>query len=294
MSTLLPTRHNPAGAEHLFHEEQIKELVVEWQRDREPKVLDEILRRCEPALTGTLLARNGYSADLDELLNALRVRVWKRLSKYNPDKGRIFTFVSLIAGHGLTETWHRQNLQTHRYPAADFGLLEQLKYATAPEVYRNEILDDIIWRIYQTRTVCTDPHELESQRWLVHSFLKAEFKLRRHTAADATVIVHGLDPSRARKIHDYTMLEIRRTLLGVVGIPEVTPDSLRGTRANALRKYADRLSSEDFAKLIYLMRNLAPAIIDAPDQVLNGLVISLEHVLNGHPEARPLFSGNYR
>src|SRR5260221_13817262 len=74
---------------------------MRWQDSREPALLDEILRRCEPGLTGTILTRGGYSADFDEALNALRVRLWRKLPKYDPSKGRIFTFVSLIGSQGI-------------------------------------------------------------------------------------------------------------------------------------------------------------------------------------------------
>jgi hypothetical protein len=72
---LYPTRHHPAGAPHRFDEPVVRELVLKWQSERKPEVLDEILSAAEPVLKGTLLSRNGYSEDFDEVLNALRIRL---------------------------------------------------------------------------------------------------------------------------------------------------------------------------------------------------------------------------
>ena len=140
-------------------------------------------------------------------------------------------------------------------------MLDQLKHSTAPEVRRTEVSDDLRWRIFQVKTVCSDPYELESQRWLVKGLLDAEFKLRRHEAADAMSIVYGLHPNRARVLHDQTLLEVRRQLLDVVQIPKIDISRLCGTRGHALARYSTQLSASDFSKLAYLMRNLAPTII---------------------------------
>ena len=269
---------NPGGALHLFHEEQIKTMTIEWQRSQDPELLNEILVRTQPLITGVLLTRSKHTEDFEELLNLLRERIWKKLPHFNPAKGRIFSYLTMVAHQLLDEVWARRRLYQSRYNPTGLESLGQ-QYSTAAP---NHFFDDIIWRIHTVQTTFDDPFELKAQRWLVWGLLDSCFTLRRHEAADSTVIVYGLHPSRARKLHDATVLEVRRTLLDVVEIPKITVADLRGTRQSALAKYADQLAPEDFSKLIYLMRNLAPVIID-----------DLNHVLNGHPEARPLFASNY-
>jgi len=274
--------HHPnGGAQHRFNEQAVRELVLRWQDSREPALLDEILRRCEPALTGTILTRGGYSADFDEALNALRVRLWRKLPKYDHSKGRIFTFVSLIGSQGITEMRTKRNLQAQRYPEADISALDCLKHSSWSRISQAEALEDVKHRIMQVRTTCSDPHELSSQRWLVKGLLDAEFKLRRHEAADAMSIVYGLHPKRARVLHDQTLLEVRRQSLDIVEIPKIDIPHLCGTRGHALARYADQLSAQDFSKLAYLMKNLAPTIIPRPERI--------DLILAGFPNARRLF-----
>jgi hypothetical protein len=279
---LQPTKHNPNGAVHKVDEVALQKMILEWQADQKTELLNRILLYCEPIITGSVFSRSDPIADPDEVLAALRTKIWKKLPIFDAGRGRAFTFCSLVVDQGISEIRVQRNRRKKRYPEADLTGLDCLAYSRWSWISSAEEIEDAQWRIMQVQTICTDEHELKSQRWLVKSFLHSDFDLRRHEAADATVIVCGLHPARARRIHDYTMLEIRRTLLPVKEIPKITPDSLRGTRASALRKYADQLSADDFKKLVYLMHNLAPAIID-----------SLDHVLNGHPEARPLFDSNY-
>jgi hypothetical protein len=220
----------------------------------------------------------------DEVLNVLRIRLWRKLPAFDPGKGRVFTFISLIAGQSLTEIWAKRNLHAQRYPEASIEILDCLQYSRSngnDDISRAAALEDITWRVYQTRTVCSDPYELKAQRWLVRGQLAAGFQLRRHQAADSMVIVYGLEPRRARQIHDATLLEVRRTLIGLVEIPKITLATLKGTRQSALARYAPQLSSADFSRLIFLMRNLSPVAVIGDN---------LDHVLNGYPNARLLFA----
>jgi len=279
---LHPSVHHPnGGAQHRFDEGVVCELVLKWQDSSEPELIEEIMRRCEPVLTGTILTRGGYSADFDEVLNSLRIRLWRRLSKFDPSRGRIFTFVSLVAGRSLIEIWSRRNLQARRYPETDISVLESIRHSSWSRISPVEALEDVRHRIMQVRTTCVDEHELSSQRWLVRGLLDAEFKLRRHQASDSMSLVYNLHPRRSRTIHDQTMLEVRRQLLDVVKVPAITRRDLIGTRGHALAKYSDQLSAQDFSKLAYLMKNLAPAIIPRPERV--------DLILGGFPNAQLLF-----
>jgi hypothetical protein len=213
-------------------------------------------------------------------MNALRVKIWRKLAKYDPAKGRVFTFFSLLANQALAEVWAKKRLHQTRYNPTGIESLDHW-YSTEPEVRQTENLDDLTWRIFRVKTTLSDSFELESQRWLVRGLVDSEFQLRRHDASDAMSIVYGLSPVRSRQIHDQTLVEIRRELLPITKIPIITKGNLRGTRQFALIKFANQLAPADFWKLVFLTRNLSPvAVIPAG---------GLHLVLHGHPDARPLF-----
>jgi len=147
-----------------------------------------------------------------------------------------------------------------------------------------EAVDDIVFRISRIKTVSALPHEREAQRWLVKNLVASNFCFRRHEAADAMTIVYGLSPERSRKLYDITLLSIRRELIAERKLKPVAEESLVGTRAKALLRYRDRLGELEFARLVFLMSNLAPAIIETGE-------FSLNEILYGSSREVPLFEG---
>jgi hypothetical protein len=87
---LYPSLHHPSGAERRFNEDETRELVVRWQASREPALLDQILKQATPLLTGTILGKSGYTSDFEETLNSLRLKLWRKLPKFDPVRGRCF------------------------------------------------------------------------------------------------------------------------------------------------------------------------------------------------------------
>jgi len=188
----------------------------------------------------------------------------------------------LVVHQGLDDILSKRRLYASRYVTVDLSVLDHVNHSVCDWTSRAAIFEDICHRILQTQTICTDEHELAAQRWLVIcGFLYSEFKLRRHEAADSMTIVYGITRARSRQLHDLTLLEVRRQLLDVMDIPEVEVSDLRGTRAIALAKYAALLVPADFSRLVYLMRNLAPIIIEQG---------RIDWILDGYPNARLLFA----
>jgi hypothetical protein len=111
--------------------------------------------------------------------------------------------------------------------------------------------------------------------------------------------VYGLSHSRSRELYDLTMLEVRRVLYD--GLPPrspVAPGRLLGTRCAWMVRFAPLLTADDFTKFVILTSNLGPFVLMLIDpeshscrQDRNPVIgrKNLEWVLNGHPDAVPLF-----
>jgi len=112
--------------------------------------------------------------------------------------------------------------------------------------------------------------------------------------------VYGLSHARRRELYDLTMLEVRRVLYDQVKRRQpITPGRLLGTRCAWMAGYSALLSAEEFTKFVVRMRDLAPYLVFLIDrqnksrrQDRNPPIgrQNLEWILNGHPEAVPLFS----
>jgi Sigma-70 region 2 len=283
---LHPTAHHPRGAAHQFDEQRVRKLVIQWQTTGQcSRLLNEILLLSQPLLTGVVLSRGVSPENLDETVHHLRIKIWRKLRSFDCERGRLFSFLTMVVHQGLDELQSRERIHQQRYGMVSAGILEQMNRATLPEVRKTEIVNDLNWRVRQLKSTVTDPFELEAQRWLVNGLVATEFGLYRHQAADSMSIVYGLSRERSRTLYDLTLLEVRRTLLDVVEIPAVSRSSLCGTRGKALRRYADQLDAGDFSRLVFLMKNLAPIIIPKTDRI--------DLILGGFPNSQPLFPSEF-
>ena len=91
---------------------------------------------------------------------------------------------------------------------------------------------------------------------------------------------------------------IRQALWDQTKHAALTPGQLRGTKGVALIRYSNFLTPEEFSKLAVLMKDLAPTLVilvrpanAAGIKCGNWKAVreNLELILNGIPEASPLF-----
>jgi hypothetical protein len=103
---------------------------------------------------------------------------------------------------------------------------------------------------------------------------------------------------RARELHDQTLLEIRRQVIGERRLAPIRPRHIARTRLASLEKFAPLLNGEEFTQLCVLLRNLPPATVYLmrPENTLKimrgdpeAARQSLRLVLDGDPATKPLF-----
>jgi hypothetical protein len=264
-----------------FDEERSLSLFKAWKDSGELSYLNDLLKLAMPIVERLIYTR-GTTAFLpaEELLNAALVRLNRGLQFcYCPTKGRLFSFITKTTERVLIDEVRRKRSEAARVRPLDDCLLNSLSVNGAD--HRHAVAD-IHYRIMNIRTISACPFEQEAQRWLVRNLVESNFIFRRHECADSMSIVYGIAPNRSRKLFDVTVLSVRRALLGERKFKPVKVSELVGTRAKALVRYRDRLSSQEFARLVYLMKNLAPAIIETGE-------MSLSEILYGSCREKPLF-----
>ena len=198
--------------------------------------------------------------------------------------------VETAARSSVGEAWQRSERYTEFAEAAG---------STVPaDIASRDAVNDIEYRVRRARSSCADPFERRAQRWFIERFIDSGFALKRHEAADCVMRVFGITHPRSRQLHDLTMLEVRRQLIGEKRLPLITPDLLKGTKLEALRRYGRFLSAADFSKLAVLLKDLAPSLVleMRPENICRirrgdpeASRTNLRLVLDGEPTARPLF-----
>ena len=272
------------GENLYFSESAALSLFEKWKAEEDLASLNELLKLCIP-IVERLISRRGTTrfGTVEELINFVLLRLSRSLQRlYDPAKGRLFTFVSKSTESALIDVVRRKRWENGHLQPLDDYLLNSLQVNGQEH---REALDDIQFRIWRIKTLSTCPFEKDAQRWLVKNLVESNFVFRRHQAADAMTIVYGLKPERSRQLYDITLLSVRRELINERKLKPVRKETLMGTRGQVLLRYASRLSELEFARLVYLMHNLAVSLIEAGE-------FTLEEVLYGSPRETPLFAVN--
>jgi hypothetical protein len=299
----LRSKHNPRGGASLHLDNaRLEPLIAVYNRTEDPAALADIVELIrERALT--LIRFNGttrYRSE-EELLSEINYKLIRSLRRFDAEKGSAFTFLSHLITNTLRTAVSTARARAEHYTELDEGILPRLH--TNGEKESREAIDDLVFRIRAgIKSTVTDPAEREAQRWYVASFLDGWFELRRYQCANSAMLVYGLTETRSRELYDLTILEVRRLLYAELPPRLIDPESLNRTRAASLLRYRPYLTREEFSKLVLLMRDLAPYLIILVDPenrnrrerrrerlTSPALRRNLGFVLNGHPEAVPLF-----
>jgi len=285
------------GAPYIFDSRHVTELFCQINANGESAAIDELLRHSEPLIKSLIKYRRAdRHVPLDELLNAVRLKLWKSVRLFDPGRGTPYSFVAKVTesvmASAVADAWRRGELYCELSA-------ELSDHVSMPDIDRKGI-NDIGERIRrEIKTTATLPGELQAQRWYFQSLVASEFTVKRFQAADAAMQVYGLTHARARWLYDTVILEGRRVLINDRRLPMVPPHALRHTRIEALVRYARYLPERDFSRLVSLMRDLPPSLIISakpgngsaircgnPEAITENLTL----VLNGDPAARRLFT----
>jgi hypothetical protein len=185
-----------------------------------------------------------------------------------------------------------------QYVELDEGVANKL--CTNAETESEHIITDLTHRIRSgVKTTLENSKEQDVQRWFVTSFCNEGFAQGHHQCADAAMGVFQLAHGRSRELYDLTMLEVRRVLYDDLSPrPPIAPCRLVGTRGAWMVRYAHLLDANEFTKFVVLAKDLSPFVLLLIDPVNHSrrqdrcAAIgrrNLELVLNGHPDAVPLF-----
>jgi hypothetical protein len=290
---------NPS-AEPALDSEAVESLIAAYQRTGETKTLGEILERSQPISLSLIRSRNTFRfEDEDELLSAVNRKLLLSVQQFDRTRGTAFSFVNRLCINMLCTRVTLQKKLARRYEA-----LTDTVVNTTPDAanFESQIaVDDLAQQIRSIKSPCTAQSERQAQRWFVESFIDCGFQMRRQECSNAAMKVFSLSHPRSRQLYDLTLLEIRRALWDETKHSELNPAKLRGTKGLPLLRYTNFLSPQEFCKFACLMKDLAPYLVILMKPANESRIRSgnwpavrenLKLVLEGNPEATPLFQGN--
>jgi hypothetical protein len=294
------SKHHPnGGAVTHCDNTQLEQAIARFQSG-DAGSLGEIVQLVEPrALTLVRFHKTNHYRSEDELLSDVNYQLVRNVGKFDPARGSAFTFVSTLIWNVLRTIVTRTRVNAGRHVELDETVAERV--SVEPEGRAQEALEDVAIRLRRgMRTTLTDEAELATMRWYTDSFIGGAFELRRHQCSNAAMLAFGLSHDRSRELYDLTLLEIRRLMYDDLPPRKpVHPNQLLGTRARWMMHLAPLMSPQEFAKFVWLARDLSPFVLMliAPEsrsrrQDRNPAIgrENILWVLNGHPEAKPLFA----
>lgn len=295
------SKHHPnGGASAHCDNGQIEFLIAQYQKNRDVESLSSIIELTQSrALTLIRFYRTTRYRSRDELLSDVNFKLMRAVSKFNPEKGSAFTFVSQVIKNVLCTSVSNRRKDLHRYKRLSKVVLNGLH--TNGEVESKHAVDDLRSRVKSSvKTTIEDANERDVQRWFVTSFCDERFSECRHQCANAAMAVYGVNHFRSRELYDLTMLEVRRVLYDdLQQRAQIAPGRLFGTRSSWLSRYASLMNPTEFTKFVALMRDLSPFVLllidpqarsRRPDRNPSISRKNIELILYGDPDAVPLFA----
>jgi len=263
-----------------FCEEEALRLFNRYRENEDPAALDALVRFCMPIIVGIINRRNStLFENFDELFSVALQKLGKILPRYNPARGRLFSYVTKATERVLITAVISARARNAHFLANGYELLEAMVSLPAQEDHSE--IKKIACRIARLKTPRTDPAEREIQRTIVRMLLDTDFAPPRHKVAEVLTKIYRVSPKESRKLYDITLLAIRRELLDERRLRPVDPSRLIHVQAKPLLRYRSRLSPLEFARLVFLMKSLAPILIEE---------FSLGEILYGFASEEPLFN----
>lgn len=293
------TKHHPNGAPSHFDDARVTNLIVRYQEAGDQEALAGAITSAQERIK-TLIRFYGSArfASEAELVADANWKLLRGIHHFDPAKGSAFCWVSAVTLNAIRSVVTRERNRSSKIVELDETITGKL--STNGDAHGQEAVDDVAHRIRSgARTTVSDPAELETLRWFITSFLAGAFELRRHQCAGAAEAVYGLSPSRARELHDLALLECRRVMFNSWPSRQpIAAERLRGTREAWMERYAPLLSRDEFTKFFVLTRSLSPFVILLVNPTSQSRRLdrnpsigrqNILWVLNGHPDAQPLF-----
>src|SRR6516162_4549147 len=193
------------GSVKPFIESEALAVFYRYKANDRLEELDALLRLLIPIIETVICKKLGFvSEDYPEI----RAYVLRRLSRglsnrYDPARGSLFNFTTKLTENSLVDLLRRKVARAKYFVPLDDEMIARFGVNGADH---RHAAAEIAYRVMQVKTISRDRNEILSQRWLVRNLLTFGFRFYRHEAANGLSLVFGIDPNRARRLYDITLL----------------------------------------------------------------------------------------
>ena len=209
----ISTLHHPEGIEPdriFFHEEEVCNLILEYQREPSPETWQKIVLGCLP-LIESLIRHHNFQLyeDKEALKNECIIKLFKSLKHFDPNRGRAFSVLSVAFYRFLISYVQTVRMRTKRMALVEDDILEQ--YESTAQT-RAQLPEELKRKIAAIRTRFKTKSEKSAFRFLVNYFLLENFSQPRKLVLDTLRQQFGFSLEKAGAFYDYALVSLRSVL----------------------------------------------------------------------------------
>jgi len=248
---LIKTLHHPEGIEDadlFFNEEEVVNLVLEYQKTQRVETWKKIVEKTIP-LIDTIIRNYSFQQydEIDALRAECTIKLSKVLMKYDPSRGRCFSHFSISFKHFLISYAQKIRNKAKLVTCVEGEILEQTEAkAFIPE----DVAPEFKERLYELDTRFLEDDQLNALKYLVNYFLLEGFGTSKTKLCHTLVTTHNLTQDQAYTLYDYALIKMRSVLYDFYTPHYSDIGILRMSRRwSTLPELAELIGIENFTKL---------------------------------------------
>jgi hypothetical protein len=189
-----------------------------------------------------------YTVDLKILVSAAQERVVKWLLRWEPKKGRLFSWFSKCAKNAFRSELVKVNQFRKRYYTTSDNL-EQFYGSEDHEINKHDLADDVRSRIHDMTCRWGDPQEIGAIRYLIECVIDDDHN--KQAAIWSAAYAYGISLDLSKFFYQWVLASLRHTMYDKIHIPFTQQDLFRASESYTnLVGLLDIITWEQLKKLI--------------------------------------------
>jgi hypothetical protein len=231
-----PKKPNALEGEHIFPSSQLTPLAVKWRelsasgRHKEAMVVLEEIVIGSTTMFERLAMYEDYhwTVDLKILVAAAQERVVKWLLRWEPKKGRLFSWFSKCAKNAFRSELVKVNQFRKRYYVTSDNL-EQFYGQDDHSVNKRDLATEVRGRINELTCRWGDPQEIGTIRYLIECIIEDDHD--KNAAIWSAAYAYGVSVEQSKFFYAWSLSALREAFYDKIYIPFTEQDLLRAAES---------------------------------------------------------------
>jgi hypothetical protein len=233
------TYSQPVEGEHIFPASQLTPLAIQWKqlsaagRHKEAMLILEQIVEGSTAMFERLAQFEDfhYTVDLPILVSAAQEKVIKWLAKWQPKKGRLFSWFSKCAKNAFRSELVKVNQYRKRYHVTSDNL-EKFYGVEDHEVDKHDAAADVRSKLDELTCRWGDPQEIGAIRFLILCIIDDDHE--KQAAIRSAAYAYGISFELSKFFYNWAIVNLRHAFYEKVYIPFTEHDLMLAAESYTL------------------------------------------------------------